>query len=196
MRFVLLVLMLFPSVALAEGETVFGLAMGTKKSDLHVQSTKGSSIITLSSVPEYERGYQNYRVRWTEKTGVCLVAASTATFESRDEGLPLKAEFERLLAFAEKKYGKAIVDRHFKFESNWKDRSKHYMRALANQEVSLVAIWNQVKNAELRGTDIMQVILKASAPTRNTANVVLQVKFINYPDCKKAIRKIEQDGPL
>ena len=91
----------------------------------------------------------------------------------------------RIRQDVEQTFGKSSLTDHVRIGSVWEDE-EYYMAALSKGEAILLSRWHYDTGAEL-GQEIGEILLKADAPTRYQAFIVLQAKFNNYRECQKVI---------
>jgi len=192
MRLILLILLLFPATAHAEGEAPFGLHMGMKISDLQIRVSKEDGVYILQSVPEPDAKFQQYRVILTGETGVCMVMASGGDVLSTGEGRELKAAFHDVVDDYSQLYGTPMKQVGIQYNSNWWKRDDRFMLALSEKKANMVSMWDQKRNVKVRGSDFTQIIVQGFAPNRYRGNVNVLYKFTNYPDCKKILNDKKQ----
>ena len=171
----------------SEKPSPFGLHMGMPKDQIgEVVKEVSTFKYQLGSVSEPHQDLETYVVTVTPNAGLCFIRALAPTMRVSSDGTELKSAFEDLKLQIEAIYGKPYVADSLK-EGSTLDRPRDWMRALFEQERTLLARWSAPDDNLPMKPTIRKVYVAAFAESRSSGYVVVEFYFDNYDQCQEEI---------
>jgi hypothetical protein len=170
-----------------EKPSPFGLHMGMTKDQIgEIVKEVSTFKFQLQSVSEPHQDLETYVATVTPNAGLCFIRALAPTMRISSDGTELKSAFEDLKLQIEAIYGKPYVVDSLK-EGSTLDRPRDWMRALFEQERTLMARWSAPDDNLPMKPTIRKVYVAAFAESRSSGYLVVEFYFDNYDQCQEEI---------
>jgi len=180
-------LFLFSQISFADP---FGVSMGMKLEALKVLEDLGDGLYTIT-VPKSHRFFDEYRIYAGKEEGVCVITARSKLVITSGYGSELLSEFNQIETTLNKIYGKNKRFNFLRIGSIW-DAPRDWVTALLKKERTLAVFWDKEKGSKLKN-DIQEIVLIASALSRDKGLINIDYIFSNHKKCKEEISKEENE---
>lgn len=173
-------------VVAQQDAALFGIGMGESVTSLNVaREGETVGIYHLAGVPDPDRDFNNYMVRSSAPTGVCMVTAISQPIISDPDGKQLREEFVRLRTKYAEIFGEPRTHDYI-LAGDTQLWAHLFATKLQRHEAILAARWTY-NNGNVMGDKIMELILTVQPAGRAQGVLVLQAKLNNYRECMRAV---------
>jgi hypothetical protein len=178
-----------------EASGPFGLRMGMTLAELKtigpVKPEKGENWYTIT-VPKPHSSFESYSALVHPRLGLVKLFCSGVTIETSGAGYELRAEFDKLEAQLDRKYGRGKRFDRLDYGAIWKEPNE-WMMAVLKKERSLKKFYLAKEGSENLGS-ITVIVLDADALSRSAGWVSVGYEFADYSKVKQEREQHQTDA--